>query len=51
MELVDGLLDGRVRARSRRSPFYAVPFLRTNVLPAVGATAVLALAIAWLKRR
>jgi creatinine amidohydrolase len=51
MELVDGLLDGRVRAQSRRSPFYAVPFLRTNFLPAMGAAAALAAAVAWLRRR
>jgi creatinine amidohydrolase len=51
MEFVDGLLDGRVRAARGRSPFYAVPFLRTNFLPAMGATVALALAIAWLKRR
>ena len=50
MEFVDGLLDGRVRAARGRSPFYAVPFLRTNFLPAMGATVALALAIAWLKR-
>jgi creatinine amidohydrolase len=51
MELVDGLLDGRVHPQSRRSPFYAVPFLRTNFLPAMGATAALAVAVAWLRRR
>jgi len=51
MEFVDGLLDGRVRAGRGRSPFYAVPFLRTNFLPAMGATVALAVALAWLKRR
>jgi hypothetical protein len=39
MRLVDGLLDGKVRAPARRSPFYAVPFLRTEFLPALGAVA------------
>jgi hypothetical protein len=51
MDFVDGLLDGRVRPGRGRSPFYAVPFLRTNFLPAMGATVALAVALAWLKRR
>jgi len=48
MELVDGLLDGRLRPAQRRSPFFAVPFLRTNFWPGLGAlSAALALAAAW----
>jgi len=30
MAIVDGLLDGRLRPSDRRSPFFRVPFLRTN---------------------
>jgi len=51
MRLVDGLLDGRVRPGRHHSPFYVVPFLRTNFVPALGAAALAALAIAWLRRR
>jgi creatinine amidohydrolase len=45
MEVVDGLLEGRIRAAERRSPFFAIPFLRTNFWPAV-ATAGVTLAAA-----
>ena len=51
MRFVDGLLDGAPRPASRRSPFYAIPFFRTNFLPVLGATVAAALAIAWLRRR
>ena len=51
MRFVDDLLDGRVRPGERRSPFYAIPFFRTNFLPVLGATVAAALAIAWLRRR
>jgi creatinine amidohydrolase len=52
MRFVDGLLDGRVRPAARRSPFYAVPFLRTNFLPVLGASALaVAVAIGWRRRR
>jgi creatinine amidohydrolase len=48
MELVTGLLDGRLRPPERRSPFFAVPFLRTNFWPMFGgAIAGLAVAAAW----
>jgi len=44
MELVEGLLDGRIRPADHRSPFFAVPFFRTEFWPvATAATAVLAL--------
>ena len=51
MRFVDGLLDGRVRPAERRSPFYAIPVLRTNFLPALGAAALAAVAVAWWRRR
>lgn len=51
MRFVDDLLDGRVPPTARRSPFYALPFLRTNFLPALGVTAAAMLAVAWLRRR
>ncbi len=42
MDLVEGLLDGRIRPHERRSPFF--PFFRTDLWPvALGATAGLAL--------
>jgi len=42
MAIVDGLLDGRLRPSDRHSPFFQVPFLRTNFWRAAGATAALA---------
>ena len=51
MRFVDDLLDGRVRPGERRSPFYGIPFFRTNFTPVLGATIAAALAIAWLRRR
>jgi len=50
MRLVDDLLDGR-RSAPPRSPFYALPFLRTNFLPALCGAAVAGVALAWLRRR
>ncbi|MGH7278529.1 MAG: creatininase family protein, partial [Candidatus Rokuibacteriota bacterium] len=37
LALLDGFLDGRLRPRDRRSPFLAIPFLRTNFWPAMAA--------------
>ena len=53
MEMVDGMLDGRLRPADRRSPFYAVPLLRTNFWRGLGAAGVVALAAgaAWLGHR
>jgi hypothetical protein len=55
LELVNGLLDGRLTATSRRSPYTLIPFFRTNFwrATAAGATAVAAtaLALAVLGRR
>jgi creatinine amidohydrolase len=52
MVLIHGLLDGRIRPRERRSPFSAVPFLRTDFWPAVGSAGLLLLGAAawWLTR-
>jgi creatinine amidohydrolase len=48
LTLTGGLLDGRLRPAERRSPFFAIPFLRTNFWPALlGAGAALALSSAW----
>ena len=48
MAVVDGLLDGRLRPSDRRSPFFTIPFFRTNFRPiAVSATALLAGLAAW----
>jgi creatinine amidohydrolase len=47
MDLVEGLLDGRVAPRAVRSPFFALPFFRTDFWPmALGATAGIALGVA-----
>ncbi|MBI4637943.1 MAG: creatininase family protein [Candidatus Rokubacteria bacterium] len=47
MELVEGLLDGRLRPAERRSPFFALPFLRTNFWPAVAVAGAVAAAVLW----
>lgn len=52
LTLVGDLLDGRLRPAQRRSPFFAVPFLRTNFWPtlaAAGATLAF-LGMWWLSR-
>jgi creatinine amidohydrolase len=55
MAIVDGLLEGRLKPSDRRSPFFQVPFFRTNFWRAAGATAALAgigLGLTgWLRRR
>lgn len=53
MELVEGLLDGRVKPAEHRSPFFALPFMRTDFWPvATVAAAVVAVgALALLFRR
>ena len=52
MELVDGLIAGTVRPAQHRSPFFAVPFFRTNFWPlaTAGMTAVAAAALAVATR-
>jgi creatinine amidohydrolase len=48
MALVDALLDGRIRPAERRSPFFAIPFFRTNFRPVAGAVAAAgAVLAAW----
>jgi creatinine amidohydrolase len=55
MAIVDGLLDGRLRPADRHSPFFQVPFFRTNFWRAAGTTAAVAgigLGLAgWLRQR
>ena len=50
MDMVDGILDGRLRPRS---PFFAMPLLRTNFWRGLGAAGVVAVAAgaAWLGLR
>lgn len=52
MAVVDGLLDGRLRPSERRSPFFSIPFLRTNFRRAAGAVAAAGAALAawWILR-
>lgn len=50
MDLVEGLLDGRLRPAQRRSPFFAIPFLRTGFWPMAGAVLAAAAAAWWLTR-
>ena len=47
MELVNGLLDGHIKASARRSPYTLMPFFRTNFwrVMAAGAAAVAAAAV------
>jgi creatinine amidohydrolase len=54
MAIVEGLLDGRQRPADHHSPFFHVPFLRTNFWRAAGAAAIVAVgagAIAWWRGR
>lgn len=51
MTAVDGILDGRIHPAQRRSPFFAVPFLRTNFWPVVAMAAGAAAVAAWWRRR
>jgi creatinine amidohydrolase len=41
MELVEGLLDGRIKPTDHHSPFFALPFLRTDFWPVTAAAASL----------
>ena len=47
LDLVNGLLDGTVKPDERRSPFWALPFLRTNFWPVVGAAVAAGMLAAW----
>ena len=48
MELVEALLDGRAAPGDHRSPFFKLPFFRTNFWPAAAATGFALAALAWL---
>ncbi len=52
MTVVDGLLDGRLRPSERRSPFFAIPFFRTNFRRIAGAIGAAAAVLAgwWIFR-
>jgi creatinine amidohydrolase len=52
MTLVDGLLDGRIRPSERRSPFFVIPFFRTNFRRVAGAVAAAGAVLAgwWIFR-
>ena len=49
-ELAERLLDGRLEARYRRSPFWLIPLLRTDFWPVAGAALAAGLAGLWLGR-
>ena len=55
MEIVDGLLDGRLKPSDRHSPFFQVPFFRTNFWRSAGVTTAVVAAgaglAAWLRSR
>ena len=52
MTIVDGLLDGRLEPSDRHSPFFQVPFFRTNFWPvATAAAAAGAGFLGWLLSR
>ena len=55
MTIVDGLLDGRLKPSDRHSPFFQIPFFRTNFWRTAGAAAALATIglglTGWLRRR
>ena len=46
MELVDGLVDGRIAPSAGRSPFFVLPFFRTDFWPVALTAAGLALGVA-----
>jgi creatinine amidohydrolase len=54
MTIVEGLLDGRLKPSDRHSPFFQVPFFRTNFWRATAATAMITAGaglVAWLRSR
>lgn len=51
MELLDGVLDAAQPSAVRGSPFFHLPFLRTNFWPTVAAGALLFAAVAALGKR
>ena len=50
LQVIEDLLDGRLPPGRRRSPFFAVPFLRTGFWPAAATVAIAAGAAWWLAR-
>jgi creatinine amidohydrolase/Fe(II)-dependent formamide hydrolase-like protein len=50
MGLVRGLLDGTVRPSHGRSPFFAMPFFRTNFWPVAAGVGAVALALLFSKK-
>ena len=53
LEMVEGFIDGRLRPSDRRSPFFSVPFLRTDFWRGltVASVVVAAAGAAWLGLR
>ncbi|HSF04637.1 MAG TPA: creatininase family protein [Methylomirabilota bacterium] len=51
MALVHALLDGRLGAGGKRSPYYALPFFRTNFWPLTAVAGIGLAALAWLRPR
>lgn len=49
--IVEALLDGRLTPADRRSPFFAIPFFRTNFWPIVAAASAAVAVTAWLRPR
>jgi hypothetical protein len=48
MTIVEGLLDGRLKPSDRHSPFFQVPFFRTNFWRATAITTAIAASTALL---
>jgi creatinine amidohydrolase len=51
MTLVHALLDGRLGPGDKRSPFYAIPFFRTNFWPVAAVAGLGLAALGWLRPR
>ncbi len=51
MTLVHALLDGHLTSAARHSPFYRLPFFRTDFWPAVAAGGLALAALGWLVPR
>jgi creatinine amidohydrolase len=51
MSLVHALLDGRLGPGDKRSPYYAIPFFRTNFWPLATVAGLGLAALAWLRPR